>query len=167
MKSQNNFVVRTKNLDIFTFRLECTILKISMCSPRFKPCTFQIQVQRVIMFCVECPVLDVGLCRGGRCNISTLHDPPRPTPLAFSLVYTPMYTFCYNTYIRPYTLSYLISTSLQDVTDIMADVCMHAPEINTNGCQLLLEEAHCHMLLVSQQCGLIRVNFMYYRILTV
>jgi hypothetical protein len=167
MKSKNNYVVRIKKRDNFTFHLESTTLKISMCSPRFKPCTFQIQVQRVIMFCVECQVLDVGVCRGGQFSVSTLHDPPRPTPLAFSLVCTPMYTFCYNTYIRPYTISYLISASLQDGADIMADVCVHAPEKNTNGCQLVLEEAHCHMLLVSQQCGLLGVNFIYYRILTV
>jgi len=44
---------------------------------------------------------------------------------------------------------------------------MHAAGSNTNGCQLVLEETHCRMFLVSQQCGLIRVNFMQYRILRV
>ena len=35
----------------------------------------------------------------------------------------------------------------------MADVCIHAAQNNTNGCELVLEEAHYHMVLVSQQCG--------------
>lgn len=99
-------------------------------------------------------------------HISTLHR-PHDLPHTLSLVCTPMYTFCYNTYICPYTLSYLISASLQNVTGIVADVCVHAPDINTNRCQLVLEEAHCRMFLVSQQCGLIRVSFKHSRILTV
>lgn len=75
-------------------------------------------------------------------------------PHTLSLVCTPMYTFCYNTYIRLYTLSYLISASLQDVTDIVADVCMHAAESNTNGCQFVLEEAHCRMFWCRSSVGL-------------
>jgi len=75
------------------------------------------------------------------------------------------YTFCYNTCICPYTLSYLISASLQDFTDIVADVSVDAPGI-TNGFQLALEKAQCPMFLVSQQCGLLRVNFTRSRILT-
>ena len=96
-------------------------------------------------------------------HISTLHRPTRPTPHALS----GMYTFCYNTYIRPYTLSYIISAILQNVTDIVADVCMRAAESTTDGCQRLLVEAHCRMFLVSQQSGLVLVDFMQSRILTV
>ena len=152
-----------KKLGGFTFHLECNTLKISMCSPRFKPCTFQIQVQCVITICVECLVLDLGVYRGGPCSVSTVSGSIRPTPHALS----GMYTFCYNTYIRPYTLSYIISASLQNVSDIVADVCVRAAESNTNGCQRLLGEAHCRMFLVSQQSGLVLVDFMLSRILTV
>jgi len=46
------------------------------------------------------------------------------------LLCTPMYTFYYNAYVSPFTLRYLISASLQDVTYIVVHVCMHAPEGN-------------------------------------
>jgi hypothetical protein len=35
----------------------------------------------------------------------------------------------------------------------VADICIHAPENNINGCELVLEKAHYHMVLVSQQYG--------------
>jgi hypothetical protein len=36
---------------------------------------------------------------------------------------------------------------------IAAHVCTHAHENSINGCDLVLEEAHCHMFLVSSQFG--------------
>ena len=49
---------------------------------------------------------------------------------------------------------------------IVADVRIRVPENNINGCELVLEEAHYCIFLVSQQCGLILVNFLYSRIIT-
>ena len=43
----------------------------------------------------------------------------------------------------------------------MADISIHAPENNINGCELVLEKGHYHMVLVLQKCGLMLVNFMY------
>jgi len=39
--------------------------------------------------------------------------------------------------------------------------------LQTNGRQLLMEETHCRIFLVSQQCGLVLVDFMHSGILTV
>ena len=44
--------------------------------------------------------------------------------------------------------------------------CIHAPENNINGRELVLEEANYRIFLVSQQCGLIFVKFTYSRNLT-
>lgn len=44
--------------------------------------------------------------------------------------------------------------------------CIHAPQNNINGHELVLEEANYHIFLVSQKCGLIFVIFIYSRILT-
>jgi hypothetical protein len=49
----------------------------------------------------------------------------------------------------------------------VADVCRHAAESNTNGCHLVLEDTHCRTFLVSQQCGVVLVNFVRSIILTV
>jgi hypothetical protein len=43
----------------------------------------------------------------------------------------------------------------------VADIFIHAPGNNINGCELVLEEGHYHMVLVLQKCGLVLVNFMY------
>ena len=60
--------------------------------------------------------------------VSVHHVDQYDLPNTLCLVCTPMDTFCYNTYICLYTLCYLISATLQDVTVIVADVCMHAAD---------------------------------------
>jgi hypothetical protein len=45
------------------------------------------------------------------------------------------------------------------ITYIVADIHVHALKNNINGCELVLEEAHYCIFLVSQQCGIMFVNF--------
>ena len=41
---------------------------------------------------------------------------------------------------------------------------VHMLRTSMDSCELVLEEVYCYMFLLLQQCGLILVNFMYYRI---
>jgi len=45
------------------------------------------------------------------------------------------------------------------IAHIVADIHVHALENNINGCELVLEEAQYHIFFMSQQCGIMFVNF--------
>jgi hypothetical protein len=50
-----------------------------------------------------------------------------------------------------YSLEYVYSC-------VYTDVCVRVLDSNTNGCKLVWEEVHYHMVLVQQQCGRLYCN---------
>jgi hypothetical protein len=64
-----------------------------------------------------------------------------------------------HTFIHIYVHSVTEYRHLQDENPVdhthLADVCTRAAESNVNGCELVLEEAHCYILSVLQQCALV------------
>jgi hypothetical protein len=90
---------------------------------------------------------------------ATVLRPTQDTSHAVSGIYPDIYCLLQHI-IHPCKLSCWISTILRKeilwIAHIVADVYVTSPENNIKGCELVLEEAHYQICLVSQPCGHIR-----------